>query len=71
MQSQKRLSLSLLVTAVVAISSMTLLAGESQARGKDWCTKSQNRGTDCSFDTLEQCRAAASGTGASCRQRRR
>jgi hypothetical protein len=32
-----------------------------------WCTLGRRSGaTDCSYYTFEQCRAAASGTGATC-----
>jgi hypothetical protein len=70
MQSlNKPFILSLLVSTVVATASMMFAATQSEARGRAWCAKSQSRGTDCSYDTIEQCRAAVSGTGASCRKR--
>jgi hypothetical protein len=70
MQSfKKRLLLSLVVSTLMASASMMFVSTNSEAKGRAWCAKSQSRGTDCSFDTIEQCRASVSGTGASCRKR--
>ncbi|MGM4889282.1 DUF3551 domain-containing protein [Tardiphaga sp. 20_F10_N6_6] len=66
---KKRFLLSLLVSTIVASASMVFVTTQSEAKGRVWCAKSQSRGTDCSYDTIDQCRAAVSGTGASCRKR--
>lgn len=70
MQSmKKRFLLSLLASALVASASMVIVTAQSEAKGREWCARSQSRGVDCSYDTIDQCRAAVSGTGASCRKR--
>lgn len=70
MQSlKKRFLLSLLASTIVAGASMVFVATQSEAKGGEWCARSQSRGVDCSYDTIDQCRAAVSGTGASCRKR--
>ena len=60
------------IATLLAVATLTfMLAMTSQARAEikyPWCAIGGNQGggTNCGFVSFEQCRAAASGTGASC-----
>ena len=53
-----------LVIATILAASVTLLTGNAHAK---WCAEYTFEGTNCGFNTYEQCRAAISGNGGSCR----
>jgi hypothetical protein len=56
-----------ILLALIAVSAATLAGTEpSSAQNRRWCTQSRSGFPICAYDTFEQCRAAASGTGAYC-----
>jgi hypothetical protein len=61
---------SLLATAFAAAAIVTLSApAEAQRRPQtEWCLRGPTGGMACLYNTFDQCRKAAHGTGGSCRR---
>ena len=61
-------TVSLLLAAVIGAAA---LASPAEARDRRYCFFQTNGSEDCSFDTMGQCRAAASGRFGTCNINRR
>jgi hypothetical protein len=51
---------------IVAAASTAFMIGAACADPYKWCAVESGGGTNCSFVTIEQCRATVSGNGGSC-----
>ena len=55
-----------LVAGTAAVAGVMTSTEPASAQNRRWCTQSRSGFPICAYDTFEQCRAAASGTGAYC-----
>ena len=51
---------------IIASASMSSMVGSASADPYKWCAVESGGSTNCSFMTIEQCRATISGNGGSC-----
>jgi hypothetical protein len=51
---------------IIASASMSSMVGSGTADPYKWCAVESGGSTNCSFMTIEQCRATISGNGGSC-----
>ena len=65
----RRMTAQLCIAAVLVGVAVMAAADPADAQNRRWCTQ-RGAGSwgfpDCSYDTFEQCRASASGTGRFC-----
>lgn len=52
--------------AFVLVTAATVLASRSGIAAQRWCAISYEGASNCAFDSMDQCRAATSGTGGFC-----
>ena len=59
----------LVITAILVAGAMLLPPGSAPAQRGKWCAEYNADGgaTNCGFNSYQQCRAAISGVGGSCR----
>ena len=57
----------ILIALIAATGALAVSSDPVEAQNRRWCTQGRSGGFPiCAYDTFEQCRAAASGTGAYC-----